>query len=240
MSNETIKLLAAVTGSAILLAVMSACRSTSSGSRSRSSPTPKISPGPAQPVEFINAVSQGTIEYTLQATGSFNRVVLWTTNKAETPLQVNVEVGTEFESAQADEPLFVFKKASVVVQPRQRWMVDLAVTSLNIHKFPSVKVDTAWQVHKSNRMVEFLQCASDTLEKKKKINQASKTILGDLESFMLQYSVWRARGAGREDFMDHWIHEEDNPQSAAETNYAAFYPVLEEIRRTCGTLEKLN
>jgi hypothetical protein len=239
MSNETIKLLAALTGSAILLAVMSACRSTSSGGRSRSSPTPKISPGPAQPVEFINAVSQGTIEYTLQATGSFNRVVLWTTNKAETPLQVNVEVGTEFEPAQNDVPLFVFKKASVVVQPRQRWMVDLAVSSLDIHKFPSVKADTAWQVHRSNRIVEFLQCASDTLEKKKKTNHAYETILGDLESFMLQYSVWRARGAGREDFMDHWINEEDNPRSAAETNYAAFYPVLEEIRRTCGTLEKL-
>src|SRR5882724_2275694 len=168
MSNKTIKLLAALTGSAILLAVMSACRSTSSGSRSRSSPTPKTSPGPAQPVEFINAVSQGTIEYTLQATGSFNRVVLWTTNKAETPLQVNVEVGTEFEPAQPDMPLFVFKKTSVVVQPRQRWMVDLAVTSLDINKFPSVKADTAWQVHKSNRLTEFLQCASDTLEKKKK------------------------------------------------------------------------
>lgn len=111
--------------------------------------------------------------------------------------------------------------------------------SLDIHKFPSVKVDTAWQVHKSNRLVEFLQCASDTLEKKKKTNQAYKTILGDLESFMLQYSVWRARGAGREDFMDHWINEEDNPQSHAEINYAAFYPVLEEIKRTCGELKKL-
>ena len=239
MSNKTIKLLAALTGSAILLAVMSACRSTSSGSRSRSSPTPKISPGPAQPVEFITAVSQGTVEYALKAKGSFRGIVLWITNKSETPLQVNVEVGTEFEP-QNDVPLFVFKKASVVVQPRQRWMVDLAVTSLDIHKSPSVNVGTTWQVHKSNRLTEFLQCASDTLEKKKKINQASKTILGDLESFMLQYSVWRARGAGREDFMDHWINEEDNPRSAAETNYAAFYPVLEEIKRACGSLEKLN
>ena len=240
MSNETIKFLAALTGSAILLAVMSACRSTSSGSRSRSSPTPKISPGTAQPVEFITAVSQGAVEYTLQGTGAFNHVVLWITNKAETPLQVSVEVGTEFEPAQNDVPLFVFKKASVVVQPRQRWFVELAVTSLDIHKPPSVNVGTAWQVHKSNRMVEFLQCASDTLEKKKKINHAYKTILGDLESFMLQYSVWRARGAGREDFMDHWINEEDNPRSAAETNYAAFYPILEEIKRTCGSLDKLN
>ena len=239
MSNKTIKLLAALTGSALLLAVMSACRSTSSGSRSRSSPTPKISPGPAQPVEFITAVSQGTVEYTLKAKGSFRGIVLWITNKSETPLQVNVEVGTEFEPAQIDLPMVVLKKASVVVQPRQRWMVDLAVTSLDIHKPPSVNVGTTWQVHKSNRMVEFLQCASDTLEKKKKTNHAYETILGDLESFMLQYSVWRARGAGREDFMDHWINEEDNPRSAAETNYAAFYPVLEEIRRTCGTLEKL-
>jgi hypothetical protein len=239
MSNETIKLLAALTGSAILLAVMSGCRSTSSGSRSRSSPTPKISPGPPQPVEFINAVSQGTVEYTLKAKGSFRGIVLWITNKSETPLQVNVEVGTEFEPAQIDLPLVVLKKANVVLQPRQRWMVELEVTSLDIHKPPSVNVGTTWQVHKSNRLTEFLQCASDTLEKKKKSNQIYEQMLGGLESFMLQYSVWHVRGARREEFVDHWVNEEDTPQSHADVEYAAYYPVLEEIKRTCGTLDKL-
>jgi hypothetical protein len=239
MSNETIKLLAALSGSAILLAGMSACRSTSVSRGPRPSPTPKISAGPAQPIEFIAAVSQGTVEYTLQAKGSFNRVVLWLTNKSETPLQVSVEVGTEFEPAQIDMPLVVFKKASVLVQPRQRWFLELEVTSLDIHKPPSLNVGTAWQVHKSNRLTEFLQCASDTLEKKKKSNEAYEQILGGLESFMLQYSVWRARGAGREDFMDHWVKEEGNSQSQAEVDYAAFYPVLEEIKRACGELKKL-
>ena len=239
MSNETIKLLATLTGSAILLAVMSACRTTSVSSGPRPSAAPTISPAPAQPVEFIAAVSQGTVEYTLQSMGSFSRVVLWLTNKSETPLQVNVEVGTEFEPAQIDMPLVVFKKANVLVQPRQRWMVELEVTSLDIHKLPSVDVGTAWQVHKSNRVAEFLQCASDTLEKKKKSNAAYEQMLSGLDSFMLQYSVWRARGAGREEFMDFWLHRVRSPQSHAETNDAAFSPVLEEIKRTCGELKSL-
>lgn len=224
----------------ILITVLSACRSPSVSNRAGVRPTPTISPPPAQPVEFIDAVSKGTIQYALKPMGAFRRVVLRVTNKSESPLRVNVEVGTEFDSTDVDLQLVVFKKAQLDVQPRRESAVELEVASLDINKLPTTNVGTGWKVHKSARLTEFLECASDTLEKKKRSSATYANLLSGMDSFMFADAVWSARGASREDFMDFLLHRVRTPQSHADVDLAAFYPVTEEITRKCGSLKKLD
>lgn len=233
------KLQAAFTAG-VLIIMMSACQSTSVSNRSGFRPTPTISPAPPQPVEFINAVSKGTVEYILKPMGAFRKVVLHVTNKSESTLRVSVDVGTEFDSTDVELQLVVFKKAQLDAQSRRDSAVELEVASLDIHKLPSSNVGTAWRVHKSARLTQFLQCASDTLEKKKRSNEAYAKLLSGSDSFMFADAVWSARGASRADFMDHLLHRVQSRQSHADVEMAAYYPVTEEITRNCGSLKKLD
>jgi hypothetical protein len=233
------KFLTALTVSAVLLTMMSACRSTGVIHEPGPKPSPGISPSSTQSVDFIDAVSQRTLEYTLKAIGQFSRVVLHLTNKSETALKVNVEVGTEFDPADSDLQLVVFNKAEVVVQPHARSMVELEATSLDIHNLPTVNVGTAWQIHKSARLAEFLRCAADTLEKKKQSSELHARFFRGMDHFVLRDSVWRARGATRDDFIDFDVNRVRSSRSNAELTFAAFNPVLEEIIRNCRPLKSL-
>lgn len=233
------KLQAVVMISALII-VLSTCRSPSISNRSGLSPTPIISPAPAQPVEFVDAVSQGSVGYTLKPVGAFSRIALHPTNKSETTLQVKVEVGTEFTATDLDLKLVVFKPAQFVTRPRQFSVVELEVASLDIHQLPNTNIGTAWTVRKSARLAEFLQCASETLQKKKQSNETYAKLLSSMDSFMLRDAVWSARGATRADFMDHLIHRVNSPQTRADVTMAAYYPVTEEITGKCGSLKKLD
>jgi hypothetical protein len=218
-----------------LALITSACRPATVSREPR--PTPTATP-PTQSVDFIEAVSAGTVDYQLKSTSVDRKVSLYVTDKSPSPIRLNVAPGTLFESVDIDLQFVVYKTANFVTERKVFQVIELDIASLDIHKIPPINMGTAWRVHKSPRLTQFLQCSSDALEKKRKSNDSYAKLISENDIFMVPYSIWSARGATRDDFTDYLVHYVRSKYP--ETTIRAYGPIWEEVVRTCGELKKID
>lgn len=186
-------------------------------------------------VEFGQAISSGYVDYQLSGweAGDSSKMNLRVKNKTERVWEVNIEVGTKLEPEGGDvQRMVVTKEYKLEMEPHDEETLVLEVSCLDISKAaPSLK-DNTWRIARSNDLAQFIGCANiaiDVLERNGEVEAKERPGL-------IQYSLWQARGATREDWIDFLQEYGKLSEEEAQQEIEAQEPYLHEITKNCPSL----
>jgi len=212
-----------------------------SSHRSHSNSTPnRMYRGPEERLEFISGVTGGDISYTLAGMGNSGTMRLGLRNKTETSWLVAVEIGTEFEPTEGNaQRMVVTTKVEVHVHPHEHSTVEVDVNCLDISRPAPSTSDTAWTARRSSTLGRFLECANTRITAAKRGAREEAQLLEAARPMLIQFSLWSARGATREQWIDFWVKYQGASRSEAVQLVDAFTPVMDVVTNNCGELTTL-
>ena len=193
--------------------------------------SPSVETGRGE-IDFVRAISSDYVDYELSGLGSgdSSRMNLKVRNNTERVWEVKIEIGTKLEPEGGDvQRMVVTKEYEIEVEPHEVQSLDLEVSCLDISKpAPSVQ-DKSWRIASSPNLKSFLECANTAVERDETVSAAERPIL-------IQLSLWQARGATREDWLEFFQKYHGLSAEEAEQLIAELVPPLQEIIRNCPTV----
>jgi hypothetical protein len=174
-----------------------------------STPTPALSPTPTPtrtptptpvpvskgPHELSRAKALNYIDYAWAGSGTSTKMKLTVTNKTAEPIIAHGELGTKLEPGTGNvQSMVVTREFELEIEPNEKKEVDVDVACLDISLPPPGAGDTSWKVSLSPGLKKFIACVND-IDDVKSLPQANR-------GTFVQYSLWKARGASLEDWID--------------------------------------
>ena len=182
---------------------------------------------------LVEATSNGDIGYELAGAGDSTSMNLKVRNKTERVWEVKIEVGTKLEPAENDvQQMVVTKEVEVHLEPHDEKSLELEVSCLDISKEAPADTNTKWRIEGSNNLSQFIRCANDV---------ANEFIArGELDeenrSGLIQFALWQARGATRDQWVRFYEEYQDYSREKAEQSIDEAEPMLKKVTNRCPGL----
>jgi len=194
--------------------------------------TTKLPPPDATPqaIGLVEAESRGYVGYEWAGRGDNATMGLTVTNKTEREWEVEIEVGTKLEAGNENvQSMVVTKEVHITLHPHDKQDIEVHAACLDISKDPPATTDASWSVQVVPRLADFIGCA----ERLAPADDAT------LRPYFVQYSLWQARGATRQQWVDFFMHYSDPPKSQAEAEQAADdqSQQFEDVVRQCPQIQ---
>ncbi|HXT62059.1 MAG TPA: hypothetical protein VN696_03390 [Pyrinomonadaceae bacterium] len=164
------------------------------------SPTPITSPTPEPPRSgsLVDAVSSGDISYQLSGAGDNLKMNLTVRDKSERVWEVKIEAGTKLEPSESGvQQMVITKEYEVHLEPHEHHDIEIEVSCLDINKEAPSNDDKAWRIKRSQQLATFINCVNGGMDALERTGEIEKSSRGGL----LQFALWKARGATRDDFI---------------------------------------
>ena len=189
-------------------------------------------------VELVAAGSAGNIDYALTGMGNSGAMQLRVVNKTEREWLVEVEVGTKLEPSSGNaQSMVVTREIEVHVHPHDSNTVELQVACLDISKPPPMPSDTDWSAQVSSSLAAFIACVNRTIaDIVASAPDDKRLFLQNLQPFILQGSLWKARGATSDDWVDFFVHYMNMTQDQARQKGNAMEQVTGLIVDQCPSI----
>jgi hypothetical protein len=165
-----------------------------------------------QVMGLVEAHSNGYADYAWVGSGDNATMVVTITNKTERDWHATIELGTKLEPAgESVQAMVVTKEIEVHLEPHDSQVVEVHVACLDISKDPPAKTDTSWSLHVEPKLAAFIACAEGL----------APSDDPSMRPFFVQYSLWQARGATRQQWLDFVVHYSDSPISQSDAEETA-------------------
>lgn len=217
---------------------MSGCSGCGSPPVQQAQPTtPPPAPTSNEPQSFtLSDLNSGT-DYRLAGTGDSQTMMLQVFNRTNRTWHVEVEEGTKLEPAEGSvQNMVVTHEIHITVHPHDDPEVSVEVACLDISKAPPATSNTSWTATQSPNLARFLTCVNGIVDDLKTEDSQHASGYEQARRAMLQSSLWKARGASKEDWMHFYMEyqgmSEDEAREAAET----MEPALNEVTNKCPNL----
>jgi hypothetical protein len=141
---------------------------------------------------------------------------------------VEIEVGTKLEPGnESVQSMVVTREVKVEVHPHDVQRVEVQVACLDISKDPPAATDLSWNVQISPQLAAFIACA----------NRLALSEKPSYRPYFVQYSLWQARGATKQQWVDLLTHYPP-PMSQADAEEQAdhFAQDFGEVVRQCPSI----
>lgn len=200
-------------------------------------PAPEPTPEPRS-VELADASSQDGLSYELSGTGDSGNMKLRVTNRSNRIWLVHVEEGLKLEPAEGGvQNMVVTKELHVTMHPHDHQELDLEVACLDISKAPPGPTHTSWTVRRSTNLPQFMKCVNGVVDELKTSDPAHSEQFEQNRGAVLQLSLWKARGATRQDWVEFYTKYHDMSDEQAQQETDAMEPVLNAVVNQCGALQ---
>lgn len=158
----------------------------------------------AQSIELTRAGSLGYVSYTWRGEDNSGEMRLTINNRTEREWIIHVEVGTKLEPANASaQSMTVTREVHVTVHPHERHVIDVRVACLDISKDAPAVGDVVWAATVVPPLRDFISCTNRIIDDEaRSAPQDARRSLRAMRPFIVQASLWRARGAT----MQQWIN----------------------------------
>lgn len=164
------------------------------------SPTPVVSPTPASPRSgnLVEATSNREVSCQFSGAGNAAKMNLTVRNETETVWELKIEVGTKLEPSEGDvQQMVITKEYEIELEPHEEEKLVVEVSCLDINKDPPATENKAWGIKMSQQLAQFISCANAGIDELERKGQAKK----EDRHGLLQFAIWKARGATRDDFI---------------------------------------
>lgn len=232
----------------IALIVASFCMSCANSNSNNSpnvnaavSPTPKASPTPPPPGSgnLVEASASGDISYRLSGAGDAAKMNVSVKNKTERVWELKIEVGTKLEPSEGNvQQMVVTKEYEVHLEPHEEETLEIEVSCLDISKDAPATDNKSWGIKTSKQLADFLNCANAAIDELVKKGQADN----EDRHGLLQFAIWKARGATRDDFIHLIVTYSKTPITEEEAGASVDRdePLIIEVMRGCPSLVNLS
>jgi hypothetical protein len=204
--------------------------------------SPAVSAREAETVELVAGQSAGYIDYGWAGMGNSGIMVVRVVNKTEREWRVEIEVGTKLEPSDGDaQSMVVTKEINVHLEPHESHDIEVEVACLDISKPPPAETNTSWTATVSPRLAQFMACAN------KLANQFLQRMAADAEAdkaqailskrpMLLQFALWQARGATRDQWIDFFVHYQRMDPGTAREVADAFAQLSGAVVQRCPSI----
>jgi hypothetical protein len=210
-----------------------------SNANTGSSPIAIASPTPQPPGSgsLVDAAASGDISYQLSGAGDNSKMKLTVRNKTERVWEVKIEEGTKLEPSEGGvQEMVITKEYEVHLEPHEHRDLEIEVSCLDINKEAPGAENKSWRIKSSQQLADFIKCANAGISELERSGQTKKSDRAGL----LQYAIWKARGATRDDF----IHLETTYGGVSEDEAARIAdeqdPFIVEAIKKCHSLVNLG
>lgn len=221
-----------------LLLAMSGCSGCGSTPVQQAQPTP---PPPAptsnEPQSFTLVDLNSGTDYQLSGTGDSQTMTLRVLNRTNRTWHVEVEEGTKLEPAEGSvQNMVVTHGIHVTVHPHDEPETSVEVACLDISKAAPAASNTSWSARQSPNLTRFLACVNGIVDDLKTEDSQHASSYEQARRSLLQSSLWQARGASKQDWIDFYVKYQGMTEDEARAKVEAMEPVLNEVTNNCPNL----
>ena len=191
-------------------------------------------------VDLLKASSDGSVKFWVSGTGDSREMTLRVKNELTVALKICVEVGTRLKPKEGSvQAMVVTKEVKITLKAEAEDEVSLEVACLDITKDPPSRTNSSWTVGKPAKLVNFLDCVNRLLDEVKQQEPSHAGHIDAARQSLVQLSLWQARGATREDWIEFLVKYQSMSKEQATQQTDLLQPLLAEIVNQCGSLADL-
>lgn len=189
--------------------------------------------------ELTEAKKNGFINYSWAGIGNSGTMILNIKNETEREWLIHVEVGTKLEPEVGDvQSMVVTKEIHVTAHPHNNEKIEVEVSCLDISKPPPGTENVLWTVAVSSQLSEFIQCINRMINEEK---GSPSSDIGDvteqLRYMVIQFSLWKARGASKEEWIEYLVKYLEIPEEHANKLAEDIDQNFGEVLKSCPLID---
>ncbi len=192
----------------------------------------------AQTVELLQGHSLGYIDYSWTGTGGSTSMRLTIMNRTERVWIVHIQRGLRLEPGRAGvQSMTVTEEMQVSVHPHDRQSVEVHVSCLDISYRPPSSTDVTWRTTASTQLRDFMSCTNGLVDDAKAGAPPDETMmLEGLRPVVVQFALWKARGATTQQWIDFLTHYQGIAEPQAQQLAQMFDQAFGELVRRCPSV----
>jgi hypothetical protein len=164
-------------------------------------------------------------------------MMLQVLNRTNRTWHLEVEEGTKLEPAEGSvQNMVVTHEIHVTVHPHDEPEVSVEVACLDIGKAPPATGNTSWTARQSSNLARFLTCVNGIVDDLKTEDSQHASSYEQARRGILQSSLWKARGASKEDWIHFYMEYQDMSEDEAREAVETMEPALNEVTNKCSNL----
>jgi hypothetical protein len=189
--------------------------------------------GERRVVTLDAAISGNDLTVELQGNGTSTNVILRVVNKTKDIWTLSVEEGATLTPSDGGvQSMVVTTEKRIELDHHEEKDAELEVACLDITKAAPAPSTTAWSVHPSPRLKEFIDCARTTIDRA----VVDDSGLHGKESSMLQAAVWQARGATTQQWVEFFVKYHDLSRDDAQQRAKQLEDFAASLVRACPSI----